>query len=248
MKIASIVGALLVTASVAAAADVSSEDLLKAVDQMSPEQAHAFSQKLEAKLWKPVPEGFFGRMAVDLGVTGSQLDKVNLNGVSQSGGERDVESASGMDIGLLWRAYSPRLRLGVRLESWAATDDNLGAGGYTRVDLQGGGLLAVINYQWVRSDHWLVWTEVGGGGGGVALDTVDTPVGQATTLRSFDGTYGMGSAQAGAAWRLNRAIALFASGGYRLAESVELDEGGQDTAVEVDASGPSGRVGLGVNF
>jgi len=224
---------LVLAAATASAAEMTAEELLGAVDQMTPEQAQAFSQKLEAKLWQPVPEGFFSRLA---------------GSVALSGGELDVESVDAFDIGLLWRAFSPRLHLGLRMESWMASDSNLGPGGYSRVEVEGGGVTLVANYQLVRHDTWLVWAELGGGGGGVMVDTVDTPAGEATTLRSFDQDFGMGDARLGAAWRFNRALCLQVSGGYRFAESVELDEGGSETPVTVDASGPSGRIGLGVNF
>lgn len=239
---------IMLAAATASAAEMTADELLGAVDQMTPEQAQAFSQKLEAKLWQPVPEGFFSRMAVDMNVGGGELDKVDVGSVALSGGELDVESVDTFDVGLLWRAFSPRLHLGLRMESWMASDSNLGPGGYSRVEVEGGGVTLVANYQLVRNDAWLVWAELGGGGGGVMVDTVDTPAGEATTLRSFDQDFGMGDARLGAAWRFNRALCLQVSGGYRFAESVELDEGGSETPVTVDASGPSGRIGLGVNF
>jgi len=43
-------------------------------------------------------------------------------------------------------------------------------------------------------------------------------------------------------------LTLFLSAGYRFAESVDLEEGGRTSGVKFDASGFSGRFGLGVNF
>jgi hypothetical protein len=228
--------------------EVSPADLIQAVDQMSPEQAHELQQKLEAKLWEPVPQGFFTRMAVDIGVSYSSLDRVDLAPLSLSSGRLDVDEVSGMDVSLLWRLFSERFRFGLRFGSWAARDSDFGEAGYSRADVVGGNLSLVANYQWIRSDSWLVWTEVAPGAGSIAVETVDTPADQSTTLRSFDGSFGLLDLQAGASWRFNRVLCLFLSGGYRFAESLDLDEGGRATTVEVDARGPVGRFGLGVNF
>jgi hypothetical protein len=112
----------------------------------------------------------------------------------------------------------------------------------------GGSLSLAANYQWVRSDSWLLWTEIAPGVGSVALETVDTPNGEATTLRSFDGSFTQVDLQGGVSWRFNPVLTLFLSAGYRFAESVDLEEGGKTSEVKFDASGFSGRFGLGVNF
>lgn len=224
------------------------EELLQAVDQMTPEQAYAFSEKLDAKLWQGVPEGFFTRMAIDFGVSGSTLDTVDLGGVSLSSSDLDLEDVGGFDVGILWQAFHPRMRLGLRFTGWSATDSNLGDAGYSRVDLTGGELLAAAHVAWVRSKSWILWTELDAGVGSIILDTIDTPAGDATTLRRFDGDYGVGVLQAGAMWRFNPALAIQLSGGYRFAESVTLEEGTRESTPELDASGPLARIGLGVNF
>ena len=125
MKVIRTIAALVLAWIVMARGEVTPDDLIRAVDQMNPEQVHEFQQKLEAKLWKPVPQGFFRRMAVDLGVSFSSLDTVDLKSVSLSGGRMHVDKVSGLDLGLLWRVYGDRFRLGLRLGSWAATDSNL---------------------------------------------------------------------------------------------------------------------------
>ena len=227
---------------------MSPDDLLRAVDQMSPEQAHQLQQKLEAKLWDPVPQGFFTEMAVDIGVGYSSLDKVDLASLSLSSDGLEIDEVSGIDLSLLWRLFGDRFRFGLRLGSRTARDSAFPRAGYSRAELAGGGLSLVTNYQWIRSDSWLLWTEVAPGVGSIEIETVDTPAGQSTTLRSFDGSYGFVDVQAGASWRVNRVLSLFLSGGHRFAESMNLDEGGRTTALKVDASGFAGRAGLGINF
>ncbi len=227
---------------------VSPEDLLAAFDQMTPEQVYELEQKLEAKLWQPIPEGFFTRMAIEFGGSYAELDTVDLSSVTLSGGNMDVSEAAGPSFGLFWRMRNERFRLGLRADAWSATDSNLSDEGYSRADLDGGTISLAAQYQWIRSDRWLMWTELAPGIGFVVLDTVDTPAGQATTLRRFDGTFTHVSVQGGVAWRMNPVLSLMVSGGYRFAESVTLDEGGRSTRVDVDPSGFSSRFGIGLNF
>lgn len=228
--------------------EVTPDELLRTVDQMSPQQVYDFSQKLKARLWEPVPEGFFSRMAVDLGVDYGSLDTADMSALSLSGGPMDVETISGLNIGILWRLFSPKFRSGLRFGGWAATDSNLGDAGYSRADLSGGSVALAANYQWIRSDHWLLWTEIAPGAGSIRLDVVDTPSGKPTTFRSFDGSYAQVDLQAGLSLRANPVLAIFLSGGYHLTESLKLEEGGTKSAVEFDASGFYGRLGLSFNF
>ena len=160
----------------------------------------------------------------------------------------DVEEVGGASVGLLWRVAGDDLRLGLRMESWAAEDSKLLPAGYSSVDVIGGSAALAVNYQWIRSDSWLVWSEVAVGGGGVSVDTVDTPSGKASTLRTFDETFGQLDLQAGASWRFNPVLSLFLSAGYRFAEAIELEEGGEPSPIKFDASGFQSRLGLGVNF
>jgi hypothetical protein len=228
--------------------EVTPDEVIGAVDKMTPAQANQFSQKLESKLWKPVPEGFFSRMAVDFGVSAGTLDETGVSDLRLSGGDMDVDSVGGFDIGIFWRVFDPRFRLGLRLGSWGAEDSNLELPGYSRVELYGGTVAVAANMQWVRKPNWLLWTEVAAGSGAVELDIVNTPTGQATTWRTYDGEYALLDLQAGVAWRLNPILSLFASGGYRFAESVDLEEGGVETGLDFDGSGGYGRIALGVNF
>jgi hypothetical protein len=209
---------------------VTPDEVIGAVDTMTPEQALLFSQKLESKLWKPIPEGFFSRMALDLGVWAGSLND------------------GGLDLGLFWRAFDPRFRLGLRMGSWGASDSNLEPGGYSRADLTGASLALAANMQWVRNAQWLVWTEVAPGIGSVRLELVNTPAGQATTLRTVDGGYAQLDLQAGVALRVNPVLTVSLSGGYRLADGIDLNEGGEETVLDFDASGAFARVALGFNF
>ncbi len=229
-------------------AETSAQDLLKAVDTMTPDEAQLFQQKLAAKYWQPLPEGFFTRMSVSLAMEASGLAKVTPDGQSQAAGKLDMNRAGGGAITLLWNVCDPKLRVGLEMSSLLASDSKLEEGTYARKDLQAGLGALVLNYQLVREIHWQFFTQAAVGIGGARLDTLDTPKGQATTLHSYDTSFPWAQLQAGLAWRPNPVLTLFASGGYRLAGSGDLSEGGDDHHGKLDVSGATGRLGLGFNF
>jgi hypothetical protein len=224
------------------------EDLIRAVDAMSPGQAQLFAQKLQSKAWKPVPEGFFTRMSVSLSVSGDPFDEVRLKGVRQSAGEQNVEDVGGTEATVLWNVIDPRFRVGFEIGSWVAGDSALTPAGYTDVALQGGYGALVVNWQILRKPAWLLFAQVSAGGGSAQVEVTDTPAGQPTTIRRLDAAFPLAQASMGAAWRPNSVLSLFASGGYRFADQVQLEEGGEERAAEIDASGASARLGIGVNF
>lgn len=231
-----------------ASAQTTAEDMVKAVDQMTPDQAYEFSNTLEAKLWKPVPKGFFSRLAVTYGVSSWSLDDADLGGLTPSVNTLDVDAAGGTELGLLWEVLTPGLRLGARFSGFEASDSDLTGGGYSRIALTGGTASLAANYQFVQSAKWLWWVEGSVGLGGLAVETVDTPQGVPTTLRELDGDFAVAELRAGVAWRFNPVLSLLASAGYRFAEQCTLDEGGRSSGYAVDASGFGAQLGLGVNF
>lgn len=234
---------------VTAEAVVSPEDILDAVDQMTEEQVRELYHKLGARWRKPMSKGTLSRLTVDLGSTFSRLDTVDLSSVTLSGGSMDVEDPRGSSFGLLWRfGRGDRLRVGARFGSWEADDSNRGAEGYSRVNVTGKTMMLALNYQFVRTDPWILWAEVAPGGGWIEVDTLDTPTGEASTLRELERGFPQVDFQVGASWRLNSFFSFYLSGGYRLAEAVNLKEGGESTPVRVNASGFSGRCGFGINF
>jgi len=231
-----------------ARAETSAQDLLNAVDKMTPDEALLFQQKLEAKLWKPLPEGFFTRMSITFSAEGSGLARVSPGSQSKLAGQLDMNRASGGEFTILWNVCDPKLRLGVELGSLLASDSKLEDGSYARSDLQGGLAGLVVNYQLVRQSTWDLFTQATVGVGGARLDTLDTPKGQATTIHSYDTSFPWAQVQAGLAWRPNPVLTLFASGGYRFAGRADLSEGGDDHHGKLDVSGATGRIGIGFNF
>lgn len=242
------VAGVLIAGTLSAGAEVTPDDLIRAVDQMSPEQVQTLQKKLDARMWNPVPEGFFTRMALNANVSISTLDRVNLSSLSLSGGKMDIDDVAGFDFALLWRVFDERFRMGVRFGGWEAMDSNLNDAGYSSADVTGFDTMLVLHYQVARSEIGCLWSEIAIGGGSVEVETVDTPAGQATTLRRFDEDYAQAEIQVGASIRLNSVIDFFISGGYRFAESVDLEEGGRKGPITFDASGVVGRMGVGLNF
>ena len=229
-------------------AETGAQDLLNAVDKMTPEEAQLFQQKLEAKYWQPLPEGFFTRMSFTLSMESSGLAKVNPANQSKTGNELDLSRASGGEVAILWNLFDPKLRLGLEFGTLLASDSKLEDGNYAREDLQAGLGALVVNYQLIREAHWQLFTQASAGVGGARLDTLDTPKGQATTIHSYDASFPWAQLQLGLAWRPNPVLTLFASGGYRFAGSVDLKEGGDDHHGKLDISGGSGRLGVSFNF
>jgi len=235
--------------SYATQAQITPDDFLNAVNEMTPEQVQSLQQTLRQKRSEaPATRRILGGKALDLGLSYSALDTVNLSSVTLSGGNMNIDEVSGFDIGLLWRPAGERFLLGLRFGNWMADDSNLGEGGYTQADINGGYFSVAASYQFVRSDSWILWGEFAPGFGNVDLRTVDTPNEGATTLRFFDGSFMQADLLAGISYRCNLNFTLFLSGGYRFAESINLEEGGRKSDLEFDASGFSGKWGIGIAF
>ena len=238
----------LLVAAVGAQAEMTAEDLIQAVEEMSPEQVATFQRTLRERRTAPdARKRYFRGKALDLGFSYAGLNRVNLDAVTLSAGDMDIDRVRGIDLGLLWRK-TDRFLLGFRFGNWTAEDSNLNENGYTRADIKGGYFSLALNYQIVQSDSWLLWAEVAPGFGSVDLTTVNTPSGEATTLRYFDDSFFQTDLHAGISWRCTKYLTVFLSGGYRFAESVNLDEGGSSSDVSFDASGFTGKWGLGLNF
>ncbi len=231
-----------------ARAETSPQDLLNAVDKMTPDEAQLFYQKLESKFWKPLPEGFFTRLGVSVAAEISGLAKVSPGSQSALGSTLDLSRAGGGEVALLWQVGDPKLRLGLSFGSLLAGDSKLEDGSYARSDLMAGLGAVVLNYQLVRETHWQLFTQLSAGMGGARLDTLDTPKGQATTIHTYDAGFPWAQVQAGLAWRPNPVLTLFAGGGYRFAGAATLSEGGETERGKLDISGATGRFGLAFNF
>lgn len=131
---------------------------------------------------------------------------------------------------------------------WMSQDSDLTAAGYSRGELDAAAVSLALNYRLIEKQRWAVWGELDVGGGAAELRTVNTPTGESTTARYYEGDFLLANAQVGVAWRLNPLVSLYGSGSWRFASSDRLEEGGQESAVEFDPSGIGVQVGLGVNY
>jgi len=225
--------------------EIAPEDMIEAVRQMTPEQAHEYQSLLAAQAWEPVPEGLFTKLGLVIGASASSLDEVGLP--AGMANELDLTDVSGSEISLLW-ALNPLLRVGLKFGGWYAEDSALSGAGYSSGELAMGTLGLLLNYQVVRTARWLVWGGLDAGGGGAELETVNTPAGEATTLRRFTAEFGYATPEIGVAWRINPLLSISASGGYRFAGGTEFDEGGEDGDLSLNASGAVGSLALTLNF
>lgn len=227
---------------------VKAEDLIKIVDEMTPEQAYEFQNKLEASGFKPIPKGFFSRLTFDVSGGVGKLDSVDLSGITLSAGSLNVDEVSGQRVGLAWKFYDDMLRVGFSAAEWRAEDSLLSGGAYSQAELQAKDFTITVAGQWVRTQHLLLWTKLGAGVGAVDLDIVDTPAGNGSTVRKLNAEFPVLDVEVGAAWRFNPVFSLGLSGGYRFSEEVNFEEGGKEIGATIDPSGFTARVGLNVNF
>lgn len=221
--------------------------VIKAVERMTPEQAYEFSQKLEARMWEPVPERFFTRLGIFVSVGSVTFEKVDVSGLDLASRDLAIEDMSGLEYGIMWRVAN-KTRVGLKAALWMSQDSRLTETGYSRAELDAAAVSLALNHWLVEKPKWALWTELDLGVGAAELRTANTPAGAATTDRYFEGDFVMANAQLGLAWRLNRLVSLYGAGSWRVASSGKLDEGGQKSSVEFDASGIGVQVGLGVNY
>lgn len=231
-------------------APVTPQQLIEAVDAMSPDQARDITARLIRKMQADrKATSYAPRMGASLAVgLASTFDEVSLPPHEWSGGTPDLEDVSAAELTALWRCRSDRFHWGLRLASFASEDSDMTDAGYTRGRLDAYELTLATQVQIVRAKRWLLWIEIAGGRGSAYLETLDTPTEAASTVREFDGDYWLGDARAGVAWRCSPLCSFYLSGGYRLAEDVDLEEGGSETDATVDPSGPIGMVGFALGF
>ncbi len=229
-------------------AEVTPDELLQAVDRLSPAQAQQFSQSLEAKTWEPVPKAIFHRLALTLGFGVGQMADLDLGGTDVSNRGLDNDTVGEFELGLSWWLGRPEWRLGLRMGSYGSEDSGMDDAGYASAELMGSYSEIVLGYQFQRTPTWILWADLGLGGASAELETLNTPAAGGTTLRRYDGDYNLLDLRAGAAWRMNPVLALFATGGYRLASETDLEQADTATGPELDASGPFGQIGLAANL
>lgn len=240
---------LLVLASPLDAGEIAPEDILKAIDQMTPEQAHEVEAKLAKRQWDPVPGGFFERLALNGSIAVLTMDEIDLDAFKLSTGEDlELEALGGSQMSIMWRLFSERFRAGFKFAGYMAEDSDMGPGGYSSVELTNDTAAITANYQIIRSNSFLWWTEASLGGGNLAMEIIDTPVGEATSVRHLKKEYGFGELASGIAWRFNSKLSLNGFAGYQFADEIELEEGGKSTGIELEPKGWKAGLGLSYNF
>ncbi len=230
-------------------AETTPEDILKAVDQMTPEQAHELHKKITKRQWDPVPTGFFDRLAIKGSMNVQSLKDVNISSLNLSSGkDLNLETIGGSEFGILWQVFNDRFRAGFKLAALAAEDSDMSTTGYSSVEMTLNTAALVANYQLVKSNKFIWWTEAALGGGNIDMEVLDTPTGGPSTLARYDKGYGMGELTTGIDWRFNSELSLNLYAGYQFSEDVKMKQADQTTGITVDTSGVKGGMGLSYNF
>lgn len=230
-------------------AETTPEDILQAIDQMTPEQAHDLQRKLAKRQWEPVPGGFFDRLAIRGSINAQSLEDVDLSSLGlSSGDDLELDAVGGSEVAVMWQLFGDKFRAGVKFAGMYAEDSDITAAGYSRVELTQNTAALVANYEVVKTVKFLWWTEAALGGGNIALEVLDTPSGEASTLSKFDQGYGLAELTTGVEWRFNPELALSLYVGYQFAEEIELDQADRKTDITIDPSGVKGGLGLSYNF
>lgn len=233
------------SASLGCLAQVAPEELIKAVDAMTPEQARELRHTLGEKL-APSPRASF--------YIAPSMSKYNKTGVEEgvkfSADEPDVSKIMGLAIGFTCEVL-PMVRIGPELGLNSVMDSDYKKDrGYSRATLQTVDGALVVQVKPMGFRHGSLWLDAAGGYGSAWLETLNTPSSEndSSTVREKSAGYWFVTPRLGAAWKLGRYAALFGTAGYRFAESVSMKQGGESTGPSFDSSGYEFRLGLGFNM
>lgn len=237
---------LLSVSVTALAAESTPDELIKTVEKMTPDQLIQLNKIVRDKYSEKYGEPF-SRFGINFDYDLIGFKKTGVEDMTFSGGDMNLDAMMGGTISLYWRCKS-MLQLGVEYQGFTGWDANRNRNGYSDADFAGymSGLSA--NYHVLRMEQFGLWVNLTGGYGEIALETLNTPAGESSEMRRYRQSYFFGKAGVGAQWRLTHWFSVFASGGYRLAEKVELKEGGDKTGFDLDASGYEAKVGIGFNL
>lgn len=230
-------------------AETTPEDILRAVDQMTPAQAHELQKKLVERQWDPVPGGFFERLAIRGSMNVQSLKDVDLSSLNlSSGNDLKLDVVAGSEVAILWQGFNEKFRAGFKFSRLYAEDSDISNAGYSRVEMTQNTAALVANYQLLRADKFLWWSEAALGGGRIDMDVLDTPAGSPSTLSKYDKSYGIGELTTGIDWRFNSELSLNVYVGYQFSKEIELDQADRATNITIDPSGVKGGFGLSYNF
>jgi opacity protein-like surface antigen len=230
------------------AADLSPEDLIKAVDKMTPEQAHQVKRELDSKSRQTRSYAWLSQFSVEFAGVWERFDKYGIENERFSADKPDLEKSMGGALALQWKPLD-YLGLGVEYGFYAGSDKDLSNGSYSSAKLLGSHTAARIRLEFLKQRYVLAWADASVGMGSVAIETVDTPRGQATTLREYDADYWFATPAVGLAFRCTEGFSIFGQAGYRFCEKVDLKQGGSKLSDrELDGSGVELRLGVGFNI
>jgi hypothetical protein len=230
-------------------AETTPEEILDAIEEMTPEQVKELETSLAKRKWEPLPGGFFDRIAFKFSVVGADAGGLDFSSANlSSGNDLELEAVGGDELSVLWQMFDKRFRAGFKFACMVSEDSDMGDNGYSSAELFQTTSAIVANYQLVRTDAFIWWTEAALGGSYIELELLDTPLGEASTIHRYDKSYAQGELSTGFDWRFNPVLSLNCFIGYQYADDMRLEEGGRKTGIKFDPKGYKGGVGLAYNF
>ena len=237
---------LISAGTTAMAVEPTPEELIKTGENMSIDQLLQLNKIVRDKYSQEYGE-MISRFGFNLDFSMLGFKKNGAEDMPFSVGDLNPEPMIGFTLGFYWRCLPP-LQVGVEYQGFTGWDSDRNQAGYSDADLAGYMTGLSANYHLLRMDKFGLWLNLTGGYGAFAMDTLNTPAGQASELHRYRQSYFFGKGGMGAQWRVTHWFSVFASGGYRLAEKVDLKEGGEKTGFDLDASGYEAKVGIGFNL
>lgn len=229
-------------------AETTPDEIVAAVDKMTPEQAQELFHSVAKKMHENKGERRGSGLGLALSTAYASFDKVEVPFSTSAGEKLNIDEPWGAQLDITSRCRCERMRWGLRLAGWTPQDADISDAGYTRATLAAYEVSVLANVQLVRKPRFLVWGEAAGGRGSAALETLDTPAGEASTLRELTANYWVGDVRAGVAWRSRPGCAVFGTGGYRFANDTKWKEADRDTSARLDTSGFVASIGVAFNL
>ncbi len=157
-------------------------DLVKDVDQLSPEQAYEVMTKLQAKVLQPIPETFFTRLTVSVDGGAGAVNPKSYNDYLTARGGNKVNTLGVGKARILWRVSDNLLFGAIFSGSMSHQTREQQTGVYYRHSLLASSVDLALGYRIALSENFFIAPTLGAGG-------VFARVTEATTNDTNSSTY-----------------------------------------------------------
>lgn len=207
------------------------------VDALTPEEAFRIMNKLKAKQYEPIPEGFFTKLSLStsFGIQSSKQDDFYSSVNSKFSDDDNHEMPSFFRASLLWH-YSEKVRLGIGFGIFGnELTKETSTGVFEEVNLSGSYLQLEASRIFNLSQKLSLLPMIGVGflqADAMTKKSDDNT--ESTYLYEYEGADLMASAVIGLNYKLNKVFHIGVEGGYLYSVVDDLKRSG-----EVDISNPS---------